>query len=123
MKSKENVNVHTSERIRRLKEGFYPIRLEHPEYSVAQISEMFGVSGRTAINHLAEIAKENGVHRDALLKYPHKKHASRTDGKKQKVDEEQLLLAVQNAMQEIDAIVDSIDKVLEDNNNLIMEEQ
>ena len=120
MKSK---NVHVSERIRRMKEAHYPIRLEHPDYSVAQISEMFGVHGRTAINHLAEIAEENGVHRDALLKCPHKKHSPR--GKnvaKKSVNEELLLQAVQNAMQEIDAIIDSIDEALEDNNNL-MEEQ
>lgn len=123
MKSKENVNVRASERIRRMKEGYYPIRLEHPEYSVAQISEMFGVPGRTAIAYLDEIAKENGVQREELLKCPHKKHACRAKVDKEKVNEEQLLQAIQNAVQEIDIIIDSINKELEDNKNLIMEEQ
>lgn len=102
-----------SERVLRMKQDF--MRLHEEGYSIPEIAELYNLSGRTVYRHLQEIAEENGVKREDLLKVVRvykverfwTNHASQV-----KVDVEELNDGFDKAKSTVGSLISMIDTML-----------
>lgn len=100
----------TSERVMKLKENF--MRLHEEGYSIYEIAEMYGVHYSTVYNRLEEIAKENNVTREELLREVHKTPAFwERQAQKMKVDVDNLVTCLEQAKEKVQNIQKSIEEI------------
>lgn len=105
-----------SERVLRMKQNF--MGLHEQGYSIPEIAAKHNLSNPSVYRHLQEIADENGVRREDLLKIV---RVPRTNGafwdnheRKLKVDVEALKNGFDEAKSTVGNLVDMIDDILRD---------
>ena len=107
--------ANTSERVLQLRKNF--MKHHNDGWSLQEIADYYHVTRRHTYSILQKIADENGVTRESLLEIPHSQHSSplfvHRDGE-EKVNVEEIRKEFQNILTSAGKIVDSIDKVLEE---------
>lgn len=103
-----------SERVHVMKKNF--MKLHKEGFSISEIAVQFNLNGVTVYRHLQEIADENNVHRDDLLKVvrsPSGERAWRMEEKQVRVDVNELHKGFDEATNAIAELIEKIDETLE----------
>ena len=101
-------------RVTQMKSSF--MGLHSAGVPIEEIAERFGITPRTIYIHLQEIADENGVSRDSLLKTPHRKPNATTKnngGQKKFIDTESLIHTYDEAISTTENLVKELNNILE----------
>ena len=104
-----------SERVYLMKSNF--MNLHEEGYSIPEIAEKFDLSYSTAYRHLGEIAQENGVTREDLLKIVQSPRSER----RMIEEKEKIKLDTNEMLKEFDSLSSSIEALLSEVDQLLME--
>lgn len=105
--------LQASERVRRMKQDF--ISLHEQGYSIPEIAKIHKLAWGTVYRHLQEIADENGVAREELLKVIRVRKNERCfvgNESHAHVNIEALEKGFNDAVQEVDGVISMIENIL-----------
>lgn len=102
--------ARTSQRTKDMKKNF----MSHHEkgMNIAEIANLYSISGFTVYRSLQEIADINGVTRESLLKRVHSTHSPFIKGKKEDLNFEEIQNLANTVKEEIKKTIDTINHVI-----------
>lgn len=111
-------DMPVSERVCVMKNEF--MRLHSLGFDIPQIADKFGLARKTVYQNLQNIATENGVCREELLKVPHRPHKRRMA---EDEANEKSKLEIEELLNDCTSLKESTEKTLRELTNIIDREE